>query len=89
MSLGGMRVYSDEDFGIGSRLEIDLLTADGDEFVTCLTQVMWIRPLDADAPARFDVGLRFLEIPERARAMIEDLVSRALVRESSDDVPTP
>lgn len=84
VGLGGMRVYSDDDLEVGERLEIDLLTADGDDFVTCLTEVAWTRPLPPGEPARFDVGLRFLEIPERARTMIEDLVGRALARESSD-----
>lgn len=83
LSLGGMRVYSDEEFEIGTRLEIDLLTADGDDFVTCLTEVTWVRTLTADAPAPFDVGLRFLEVPERAQAMIEGLIRHALAREQA------
>jgi len=81
VGLGGMRVYSDDPFALGDRLEIDLLSAEGDDFVTCLTEVVWIRELGSDAPAKFDVGLRFLEIPSAARTMIEDLVARALARE--------
>lgn len=82
VGLGGMRVYSDDPFTPGDRLEIDLLHADGDDFITCLTEVVWIRELARDEPARFDVGLRFLEIPPAARAMIQDLVAKALERES-------
>jgi c-di-GMP-binding flagellar brake protein YcgR len=81
VGLGGMRVYSDDGYAVGDRLEIDLLTADGDDFVTCLTEVVWIRELPSGSPAAFDVGLRFLEIPPAAKAMIEDLVSRALARD--------
>ena len=83
LGLGGMRVYSDDQFELGTRLEIDLLDADGDDFVTCLTEVVWVRPLEEGAPAPFDVGLRFLEIPDRARRMIENLVSRASAREAN------
>lgn len=83
VGLGGMRVYSDDPFALGDRLEIDLLRADGDDFVTCLTEVVWIREIEGGKPASYDVGLRFLEIPADARAMIEDLVSRALEREAT------
>jgi c-di-GMP-binding flagellar brake protein YcgR len=81
VGLGGMRVYSDDAYEPGERLEIDLLTADGDDFVTVLTEVVWIREVAGSSPAAFDVGLRFLEIPPAAKAMIEDLVTRALARE--------
>lgn len=81
VGLGGMRVYSDDPFAVGDRLEIDLLSADGDDFVTCLTEVVWIREIAGGSPARYDVGLRFLEIPAAARAMIEDLVTKAQARE--------
>jgi c-di-GMP-binding flagellar brake protein YcgR len=80
VGLGGMRVYSDDPFVAGDRLEIDLLSGDGEDFVTCLTEVVWIRELEAGKPARYDVGLRFLEIPTAARAMLEDLVAKALAR---------
>ncbi len=83
LGLGGMRVYSDDPFDVNDRLEIDLLNADGEEFVTCLTEVVWIREIKGGSPAKFDVGLRFLEIPTRARSMIEDLVNRAKQRESA------
>lgn len=86
VGLGGMRVYSDDAYALGDRLEIDLLTADGDDFVTCLTEVVWIREIAGGSPAAFDVGLRFLEIPAAAKAMIQDLVGRALAR---DDQRTP
>lgn len=81
VGLGGMRVYSDDAFAMGDRLEIDLLSADGDDFVTCLTEVVWIREIEGGSPALYDVGLRFLEIPAAARAMIEALVTKALERE--------
>jgi hypothetical protein len=63
MSLSGARVYSDERLRIGSRLEIELL-AGPDEIVAVLARVVWIDELGAGGPARFDVGLEFLEVPE-------------------------
>jgi c-di-GMP-binding flagellar brake protein YcgR len=82
VGLGGMRVYSDDAYALGDKLEIDLLGADGEDFVTCLTEVVWLREIAGGQPARYDVGLRFLEIPPSARAMIEDLVERARAREA-------
>ena len=76
VGLGGMRVYSDDEHKVGSRMEIDLLQAEGDEFVTCLAEVVWIRELPG-GPARYDVGLRFLDVPAEARAMIAKLVERS------------
>jgi Tfp pilus assembly protein PilZ len=83
VGLGGMRVYSDDPYALGDKLEIDLFSADGDDYVTCLTEVLWIREIPGGTPARYDVGLRFLEIPATARAMIEDLVARALERDAA------
>lgn len=89
VGLGGIRVYSDDPFTIGDRLELDLLSGDGEDFVTCLSEVVWIRELGEGQPARYDVGLRFLEIPAAARTMIEELVSKALAREGGGGVDSP
>lgn len=62
MGLGGMRVYSDEAFKVGARFEVDLFLPDASTIAT-LTEVVWIRELEADAPAKYDVGLQFLDVP--------------------------
>lgn len=85
VGLGGMRVYSDDDFGVGERMEIDLLHADGDEFITCITEVVWTRPIPGGQPAKFDIGLRFLDVPHEARAMISKLIADAEARDRGDD----
>ncbi len=79
-----MRVYSDEAFDLGQRMEIDLLLASGDDFVTCVSEVVWIRPLPEGSPASYDVGLRFLDVPAKARSMIERLVNEALAKQGQD-----
>jgi hypothetical protein len=65
VGLGGMRVYSDEPFEKGAKFEVELFLPDG-ESVTCLTEVVWIRGLPA-GPAKYDIGLTFLHVPEDAR----------------------
>ncbi len=61
ISLGGMRVFTDEDFAVGTRLDIDVLLPDSTS-VRCWAQVVWRIELDGNSPARFDAGLKFLDM---------------------------
>jgi hypothetical protein len=56
-----MRVFSDQAFKPGSRLDLEVLLPDG-AMVRCWAEVVWIVKLDADAPAAYDVGLRFTDL---------------------------
>ena len=60
VSLGGLRAYSDDEQKPGTRLELELLFQDGAS-ATVLAEVVWVAPLLPGAPARFDVGLRFVD----------------------------
>jgi hypothetical protein len=59
-SLGGLRAYSDDEQRPGARLELELLFPGGGTAVF-LAEVVWVETLPAGSPARFDVGLRFLD----------------------------
>lgn len=61
ISLGGIRVYSDDHFAVGSRLDLDILLPE-QASVRCWAVVVWLAELGSDAPARFDVGLRFTDM---------------------------
>jgi hypothetical protein len=63
MSLGGARVFSDDKLKVNTKLNLELL-AGPESTVQVLARVAWIDALGKDAPARFDVGLEFLEVPE-------------------------
>ncbi len=60
ISLGGLRAYSDEREKPGTRLELELLFSDGIS-ATVLAEVVWVESLPEGSPARFDVGLRFVD----------------------------
>lgn len=60
-----MRIYSDDEFKIGKRLEIELLMPDN-EILRFTAKVVWQHPLPKDSVAAYDVGLQFLDIPEYA-----------------------
>lgn len=61
ISLGGIRIYSDDEFKIGKRLEIELILPD-DSVLTCTAKVIWQKLLDDGSVARYDTGLQFLDI---------------------------
>jgi len=84
LGLGGMRVYSDDRLDLGQRMDLDLMLASGDDFVTCLAEVVWIKSVPGGQPAAYDVGLQFLDVPPAARAMIERLVDEALAASAED-----
>ena len=56
MSLGGARVYSDEPLVLGARFEIELFLPDNTS-VDCLTEVVWVRPIEGGRQGRRDGGL--------------------------------
>jgi PilZ domain len=73
VSLGGVRLYADEPSAVGDRLALELFFPDGRE-LQCKVEVVWVDELPAGSPARFDVGLKFIEIEPDARAQLTALV---------------
>jgi len=73
ISLGGLRTYSDDPLVIGQRQEIELLFQGGGS-ATLLVEVAWVETLEADAPAKFECGLRIVN----ARQQDIDAIAKAL-----------
>ena len=65
VSLGGMRLYSDETAQVSDRLVIELFLPDGSE-ISCKVEVVWVEALAEGEPARFEVGVKFVEIDRDA-----------------------
>ncbi len=61
ISLGGLRAYSDDFQRLGARLELELIFPDKTS-ATCLMEVVWLEKLAPRAPARYEMGLRFVEV---------------------------
>src|SRR5687768_8292695 len=53
---GGARVYSDVQFRVGQRLEVELFP-EGDHPIVAQARIAWVRTLPPEAPAVYDVGL--------------------------------
>jgi hypothetical protein len=75
ISQGGLRAYADEAQKVGTRLEVELIFQD-ETSATCLAEVVWAEPQPNGAPARFEMGLRFVEIEpedlEKIGTVLED-----------------
>jgi hypothetical protein len=69
VSLAGLCTYSDEHYRVGARLELEL-QLQGLAQAVVLAEVVWIQATPAGAPARYDVGLRFVDANELDLALI-------------------
>jgi hypothetical protein len=69
VSLGGVRIYSDDELRIGELLKMEFFLADVPP-VTYTGEVVWIERLPDGAPARFDVGLKFIQLEPGAAELL-------------------
>lgn len=69
VSLGGVRIFSDDAMRVGELLKMEFFLADVPP-VTYTAEVVWIEPLEAGAPARFDVGLKFIQLEPEALSLL-------------------
>ena len=70
ISFGGVRIYSSEEHQVGSVLHLDIFIPDAAP-VTVTAQVMWVKTAERVAPARFDVGLAFVEASPDALSTLQ------------------
>ena len=73
VSLGGLRAYSDDRYKIGSRLELELAFPDGQN-ATVLAEVVWVDALPEGAPARFEVGMRYVDASAHDLALLHKAI---------------
>ena len=69
VSMGGVRVYSDMEVEKGEQLKLELFLPDG-VTIGFTGKVVWLERLPAGSPARFDVGLMFLDVTAEARRLL-------------------
>ncbi len=73
ISTGGVRMYTDDKYKVGERLELEVLLPDK-TWITVEAQVVWITELGKGEPARFDVGVEFSRIKETDAARLATLI---------------
>ena len=69
ISIGGVRIFSDDELKVGKLLKMEFFLADVPP-VTYTAEVVWIERLPAGAPARFDVGLKFIQLEPDALQLL-------------------
>ena len=65
LSLGGVRIYSDEGLAVGGQLELEFFLPDGTT-VEARAKVAWLKEMPEGAEAVYDVGMEFVELSEGA-----------------------
>ncbi len=72
ISPGGMRIQTNEVMDKGDRIELELLLDEKEqEWFPVVAKVAWTMRLDVGSAARFEIGLRFIELPEADRRRLE------------------
>ena len=69
ISLGGVRIFSDEEMKLGSLLKMEFFLPDVRP-VTYTAEVVWVERLPAGSDARFDVGLKFIQLEPGALQLL-------------------
>lgn len=72
-SLGGVRIYSDEQYAEGTQLEVDLYLGDGST-LECRARVAWLRKLPKDAVAVYEVGLAFTDVTQETLERLKSVL---------------
>jgi c-di-GMP-binding flagellar brake protein YcgR len=73
ISLGGVRIFSQKELPIGAIVMLEIFRPNGSP-AAYRAQVMWVEPLADGAPARFELGLRFIEIDPEALAFLMQVI---------------
>ena len=63
ISRGGSRIYSDKQLPVGESLKL-MFFVPGGRKVTPTVRVAWIKEAHEKAPAKYELGLEFLDISE-------------------------
>ncbi len=72
MSLGGVRIYSDEPFKVGEGLKLEMFITENP--VTFTAEVVWIKALGKGEPAKYDVGLKFTQLDGSMMRLLKDVL---------------
>lgn len=65
ISLGGVRVYSDDKYRVGALVKMEFFV-EGSPAITYTAEVVWVDELPDGSAARYDVGLKFIDLSPEA-----------------------
>jgi hypothetical protein len=73
LSLGGVRIFSDDRLEVGGRLELEFFLADGST-VKAMAKVAWIKEMPEGAEALYDVGMEFVKLSAAATEKLKTVL---------------
>jgi hypothetical protein len=75
LSLGGVRIFSDERLKPGERLELEFFLPSGLS-VKAMARVVWIAELPEGSEAVYDVGMEFVEMSKEVLEQIKGVLEK-------------
>jgi hypothetical protein len=82
IGLGGLRCYSDEDFPVGERFNIEVFLPDGSS-LTALVRAAWVDELEENAPAKFEIGFELVATDPDQLDHLKKIIEAATVAEEA------
>lgn len=73
LSLGGVRIFSDEQLDVGGRLELEFMLPDGST-VKAMAKVTWIKEMPEGKEAMYDVGMEFIKLSASATEKLKTVL---------------
>lgn len=73
ISLGGVRVYSDDRHRPGALVKMEFF-AEGSPAVTYTAEVVWVEELPPGSAAKYDLGLKFVDLSVEALAFLTSVL---------------
>ena len=73
LSLGGVRVYSDERMAAGQEVELEFILPHGPSF-KAMARVVWAKELPPGSPGVYDVGLEFVALSKKAKRELGSVI---------------
>jgi len=70
LSLGGVRIFSDECLDIGQELDLEFFLPNG-SVLEARARVVWLKELPPGSKGVYDVGLEFVALQAKAKKELE------------------
>jgi len=75
LSLGGVRICSDQDLDIGQTLELELFLPNGIT-IEAAARVVWIKTQQPGSKGLYDVGMEFTNLSEVALMELDSVLNQ-------------
>jgi len=75
LSVGGVRIYSDEELGLGQTLELEFILPNG-KTVEAAAKVVWTKKQEPGSEGLYDVGMEFIRLPDASLKELSSVLTQ-------------